>query len=136
MSGDHLIIAVAGTLAVSLFGLAFVQIKRAFPTKGNSLIGQVVLHTIGATIASVIAGFEPVMWTMMLASVAVVCFIAGKGSVAVLIHETDGETGDPRPMPDITARARKRFGVIFTVSLVAWGAGSLALWPSLTSGWN
>ena len=131
MSGEHLIIAVAGTLAVSLYGLAFVQIKRAFPTRGNSLIGQVVLHTLGATIASAIAGSGPVVWTMMLASVALVCFSAGKGSVAVLIHETDEETGEPRPVPDATAKARRRFGVIFTVSVVVWGVGSIAFGPSL-----
>ena len=58
MAVDHLIIAVAGTVAVALYGVGFVQIKRAFPDRANWLIAQILLTAVGATS---VAGF-PGLW--------------------------------------------------------------------------
>jgi hypothetical protein len=127
MPVEQVIIAVAGTVAVSLYAVALVQIKRAFPKQGNWLITQVVLTAVGATAAAASQGYGPVMWTVAPASVALTCFAAGKGSVAVLIHETDEESGDKTPMPEATAKARKRFGVMLTVAIVVFIVGGTAV---------
>ena len=126
MTLEQVTIAAAGAVAVGLSAIGSVQIKRAFPKRGNWLITQVILTWTGATAVAALRGYGPVMWTVAPASVAVVAFAAGKGSVAVLINETDDGADDKTPLPQATVKARKRFAVIATVAVVAFIVGGTA----------
>jgi hypothetical protein len=126
MSLEQVTVAAAGTVAVVLYGIGFVQVKRAFPKRGNWFITQAILTATGGIAGAAFQGYGPVMWTVAPASVALVGFVAGKGSVAVLVNETDDESGDETPLPEATVEARKRFAVIATVVVVVFLVGGLA----------
>ena len=126
MTVEQVTVAVAGVVAVSLSGIGFLQIKRAFPRRGNWMITQVALTWTGGTAVSAVRGHGPVMWTVAPATVALIAFVAGKGSVAVLINQTDDESGDERPLPEATVAARRRFAVIATVAAVVFIVGGTA----------
>lgn len=109
-------VALAGlAVSVTLYLIAFRQIKRAFPDRAERFIGESIALAVGGAGVAALRGEGPVWWTTAPAVMAAVCFIAGKGSVAVLIHED----GDETPMSEATAQARKRFGYICVTALVA-----------------
>jgi 4-hydroxybenzoate polyprenyltransferase len=130
MTVEHVTVAVAGAVLVTLSAIGVLQIKRAFPKRGNWMITQVLLTWTGGTAVAALRGYGPVMWTVAPASVTLIAFVAGKGSVAVLINQTDDQTDnktdDDRPLPEATVKARRRFGVIATVAVVVFIVGGTA----------
>jgi hypothetical protein len=111
---EYVLAAACGLLAVGLYSIGFIQLKRAFPERANWLITQCFLAAVTASVLAYLRGYGVLLWTAAPAIVASIAFIAGRGSVPVLIHEAD----DQSPMPQATADARRRFGIICVVVFV------------------
>jgi hypothetical protein len=126
MSFEQVAAVAAGAVAVVLYAIGFIQVKRAFPKRGNWFITQAILTATGGIAGAALRGYGPVMWTVAPASIALVGFVAGKGSVAVLVNETDDDSADETPLPEVTVEARKRFAVIATVAVVVFVVGGTA----------
>ena len=115
---DAVLVATFAVTAVTLYGIAFVQIRRALPERATELITEILLTAAGATTAAAVGGYGPLMWAGAPAFVATTCFIAGKGSVVVLIgHSAIGDEGSEE-----TTAARRRFLRILLSSFVAYAA--------------
>ena len=114
MTSASWLVLIAGLLSVVLYTAGAVQIRRAFPDRAGWLIAQCALPAVGAVVGAAISGSDQLLYAAGPAGIAVVGFIAGKGSIPVLLHEG----GDTTPMSPATAQARRRFGTIAVVVFV------------------
>lgn len=114
MTGEVLIVLAGAVVSVTLYYVAYRQLRREIPERAALYLGEALLTAIGASLVAGLRGFGPVMWATAPAFVAAAAFVASKGSIPVLLRE--GEKGEEVPVE--TARARTRFGVIIAVSMI------------------
>jgi hypothetical protein len=114
MSSTTAIVVAGVAMSLILYATGIAQIKRTFPRqRGNWIVAQCVVTLAGGLALGYSQGLGLAWCAITPACVATVCFIAGKGSVAVLIHEdADG------PMSAATSEARRRFGILATTLVV------------------
>lgn len=107
-------VALAVVMALLAYGMCILQLRRRFPGAWGNYAFQFVGTGMSATAVGLLRGTEPLLLASMPLSICVIALVAGKGSIAVLVHDPDSE----EEMPPETRRARSRFGVLLTVVLV------------------
>lgn len=104
----------AGLLAVLLYFVAYAQVRKVYPDRVKAIAIGAAMTNASAIAVSSLRGYGPAMWTMAPAGIMVACFIAGKGSIPVLIGSSDTE-GEPS---EATAQARTRLTLILVGAFI------------------
>jgi len=110
-------IAVAVALSLLAYGVCILQLRRGFPEVWRGYAFEFVGTGATATAVGLLRETEPLLLASMPLTHCVNALVAGKGSIAVLVHDPDSEE---KMLPE-TRRARFRFGVLLTVVLVVGG---------------
>jgi hypothetical protein len=103
-------VGIAWALVLLGYGVIFVQIRRRFPDRWTTYAFEFATTGVGAAVGSLFSGDAPLMWACIPLTLFAIGLVAGKGSIAVLVH-VPAEGTD---MSAETRRARTRFGWLLT----------------------
>jgi hypothetical protein len=118
------VIGVAVAVALIGYGVIVHQLRRHFPERWGAYAFQLVATGVGATVGGLLRGTDPLLLASAPIGLVVIVLLAGKGSVAVLVHDPDSE----EELPPETRAARFRFGVLLTAALVIGGVLYFVFW--------